>query len=43
MPDLYNYVTIKLKIKNLKKALESDIANYAVKKTQKELFNWQNV
>ena len=42
-PDLYNYVTIKLKIKNVKKALESDIANYAVKKAQKELFNWQNV
>ena len=29
--------------KNLKKVLESDIANYAVNKTQKELFNWQNV
>ena len=37
-PELYNYGT-----KNLKKSLESDISNYAVKQTQKELFNWQNV
>ena len=33
----------KIKNKNLKKALESGIANYAVKQAQKELFNWQNV
>ena len=42
-PELYNYSTKKIKNKNLKKALESDIANYAVKQAQKELFNWQNV
>ena len=39
-----SYITTvekKLKNKNLKKALESDIANYAVEQTQKELFNWQ--
>ena len=40
-PDLYG--TKKVKNKNLKKALESDIVNYAVKKAQKELFNCQNV
>ena len=42
-PELYNYSTKKIKNKNLKKALESCIANYAVKQAQKELFNWQNV
>ena len=42
-PELYNYGTKKIKNKNLRKALESDIANYAVKQAQKELFNWQNV
>ena len=39
-----SYITTvekKLKNKNLKKALESDIANYAVEQAQKELFNWQ--
>ena len=41
-----SYITTvekKLKNKNFKKALESDIANYAVEQAQKELFNWQNV
>ena len=42
-PDLYNYGTKKVKNINLKKALEFDIANYTVKKAQKELFNWQNI
>ena len=39
-----SYITTvekKFKNKNLKKALESDIANYAVEQAQKELFNWQ--
>ena len=43
VPELCNYDTKKIKSKNLKKALESGIANYAVKQAQKELFNWQNV
>ena len=42
-PELCNYDTKQIKNKNLKKALESGIANYAVKQAQKELFNWQNV
>ena len=42
-PDLYNYGTKKVKNINFKKTLESGIANYAVKKAQKNLFNWQNV
>ena len=40
-PDLYNFGTSKIKNKNLKRALYSDIADYTVKKAQKELFNWQ--
>ena len=42
-PQLYKLGTKKIKKKNLKKALESDIANYAVKQAQENLFNWQNV
>ena len=45
-PGLYNYSTKKKKKKKkwkYKKEFESDIANYAVKQAQKELFNWQNV
>ena len=35
-----SYIIIaKRKNKFLKRALESDIANYAIKKTQKRLFN----
>ena len=40
-PDLYKFGTPKIKNKNLKRALDSDIADYAVKNAQKELFNWQ--
>ena len=40
-PDLYKFGTSKIKNKNLKRALYSDIADYTVKKAQKELFNWQ--
>ena len=32
-----------MKNKNLKKVLESDIANYVVKEAQKEQFNWHNI
>ena len=39
--DLYKFGTPKLKNKNLKRALDSDIVDYAVQKAQKELFNWQ--
>ena len=41
VPELYNYGT--KKIKTLKRALESDIANCTVRRAQKELINWQNV
>ena len=40
-PDLYKFGTSRIKYKNLKRALDLDIADYAVKKAQKELFNWQ--
>ena len=40
-PDLYKFGTPKIKNKNLKRALDSDIADYAVKNAQKELFNCQ--
>ena len=39
-PDLYKFGTSRIKYKNLKRALDLDIADYAVKKAQKELFNW---
>ena len=42
-PDLYKLGTKKIKNKSLKKALKSDIANYAVNQAQGNLFNWQNV
>ena len=35
-PYLYKFVTSKIKNKNLKKALESDVANYIVQETQKK-------
>ena len=40
-PDLYSFGTSKIKNKILKRALDLDIADYAAKKGQKELFNWQ--
>ena len=40
-PDLNSFGTSKIKNKILKRALDLDIADYAVKKAQKELFNWQ--
>ena len=42
-PELYKLGTKKIKNKSLKKALKSDIANYAVNQAQENLFNWQNV
>ena len=42
-PELYKLGIKKIKNKSLKKALESDISNYAIKQTQENLFNWQNV
>ena len=32
-----------MKNNKIKKVLESDLANYAVKKAQGQLYNWQNV
>ena len=43
VPELCKLGTKKIKNKSLKKALEHDIANYAVKQAQENLFNWQNV
>ena len=40
-PDLYKFGTARIQYKNLKRAPDLDIADYAVKKAQKELFNWQ--
>ena len=40
-PDLYKFGTSKIKNKNLKRAFDSDIADYAAKKAEKKLFNWQ--
>ena len=37
-PDLYKFGTSKIKNKNLKRALNSDIADFAVKKARTELF-----
>ena len=41
VPDLYKFGKSKMKNKNLKRALDSDIADYTVKEAQKEIFNWQ--
>ena len=38
-----SYIIMVQKRKNVKKALEADIANDAVKQAQKEVFNRQNV
>ena len=38
-PELYEIDTSKIKNKNLKKSLESDVANYIVEKTQKKAKN----
>ena len=46
-PELYKIGTKKIKNKSLKKTFElqipADIANYALKQAQENLFNWQNV
>ena len=38
-PELYKIDTSKIKNKNLKKSLESDVANYIVEETQKKAKN----
>ena len=40
-PDLHKFGTSKIKNINLKRALDSDIADFPVKKARTELFNWQ--
>ena len=35
-PDLYRFGTSKIKNENVRKALESDVANYTVEETQKK-------
>ena len=37
MPELYKFRTSKIKNKNLKRALKSDITNYVVKEAKKKL------
>ena len=41
-PELSKYGKSRVKTKNLKRALESDIVNYAAKQAEENLFNWQN-
>ena len=40
--ELSKYGKSRAKTKTLKRALESDIANYAAKQAEENLFNWQN-
>ena len=42
-PAIYNAGVKRVKNNKIKKVLESDLANYVVKKAQKQLYNWQNV
>ena len=39
---IYNAGVKRIKNNKIKSALESDLANYTVKKTQGQLYNWQN-
>ena len=41
-PELYKYGKSRVKNKTLKRALESDIANYVAEQAEENLFNWQN-
>ena len=41
-PEVYKYCKRRVKNKTLNRALESDIANYAARKAEKNLFNLQN-
>ena len=41
-PNIYSTGVKRVSNKRIKRALESDLANYAVKSVQKELYNWQN-
>lgn len=41
-PEVYKYCKSRVKNKTLNRALESDIANYAARKAEKNLFNLQN-
>ena len=41
-PELYKYGKSGMTNKTLKKALESDIANYIAEKAEENLFSWQN-
>ena len=41
-PAIYNAGVKRIKNNKKKSVLESDLANYTVKKTQGQLYNWQN-
>ena len=42
IPSAHNTGVERISNKKIKRALESDLANYAVGRAQKELYNWQN-
>ena len=41
-PAMYNTSVKRTKNDKIKSVLESDLSNYAVKKAQGQLYNWQN-
>ena len=42
MPNIYSAGVDKISNRKIKRALESNLANYAVNREQNELCNWQN-
>ena len=43
VPNIYNAGVKTISNQKIRKALESDLANYAVKRAHGEIYNWQNV
>ena len=42
VPNIYSAGVDKISNRKIKRALESNLVNYAVNRAQKELYNWQN-